>query len=204
MLFYQQTDLVLLQEFFMAIFLIIFLFLISILATVIIIRIYNIIRLAGSIVKSVEEEDFFPNSVNKIKAGIYANFIEELQKKYGVPRAKLYCFKGWLLVPQAGYFIKEQIATCIFSPFNKNRSIVLISENLLKIFSEDDIKWIICHEIGHINMRDLLFKIGLIHSQKYHMREEFAADEFAARLIGQEQSIATLQNPIKNINKKTR
>ena len=69
--------------------------------------------------------------------------VEEVSKKAGVPKPKV-------------YIIPTQTANAFATGPSKNKAVVAVTEGIMKILTPEELKGVLAHEIGHIKNRDML------------------------------------------------
>lgn len=69
--------------------------------------------------------------------------VEEVSKKAGIPKPKV-------------YIIPTQTANAFATGPSKKKAVVAVTEGIMKLLTPDELRGVLAHEIGHIKNRDML------------------------------------------------
>lgn len=157
--------------------------------------------------------DYFlaTHNTTKIKDGPFVDFVVQLNKKFGTPTVNLYLFakkenyielQGMPEPPEASFTLLIDHRVPKFSIF--------LPEDWSEKLKEDEIKWLICHELGHVNnfYKERILE-GYCTIKRYYKqifskdpvgnlfdpreKKEIWADNFAAKVVGRNRSVEILQ-----------
>jgi len=147
--------------------------------------------------------------VQEISSGAIKNFIKEMQGKNLCPKGvKIFLFSGAVIY----IFDFQAITTDNFPVFtistitNPSKSFIFINKDWFNdldnpLLTEEEVKWILCHEIRHItNFGAKIMGILLLRHigpksirEKMFLKEELDADSFASKVLGTETGIRLLE-----------
>ncbi|WP_456325523.1 zinc metalloprotease HtpX [Desulfonauticus submarinus] len=83
--------------------------------------------------------------VSEQEAPFLHQIIEELARKAGIPKPKI-------------YILPQDVPNAFATGRNPNTGVVAVTEGILKILSQEELKGVLAHEIGHIKNRDILIQ----------------------------------------------
>ncbi|WP_092064586.1 zinc metalloprotease HtpX [Desulfonauticus submarinus] len=83
--------------------------------------------------------------VSEQEAPFLHQIVEELARKAGIPKPKI-------------YILPQDVPNAFATGRNPNTGVVAVTEGILKILSQEELKGVLAHEIGHIKNRDILIQ----------------------------------------------
>jgi len=150
-------------------------------------------RLKKIAIKVILNDDVNPG-VRRVKNGPLKDFVHKLHRDYRTPLIQLYLFEKSIVILDDFYLYRNREAFGIYFFFNSAKSIILIPCKWLKKFDEEDIKFVICHEIRHASLWHLILKIRFFFNKKRGKEKtEMDANLFAAKILGKKQALKTIR-----------
>ena len=147
-------------------------------------------------IRQIFDKDINPH-LEEVRAGHLIVFIKKICAEHKITQVKLYVFDERIkfVSTLTGNQIVIAPLTIPLSPLSPRQYIFfprqwLESESL----DQDDLHFIICHEMGHLRIKQIFLKIRhFFNDQKFHEKREIDADSFAAKVLGKEICIKTLE-----------
>jgi len=144
-------------------------------------------------IKVILSNDINPG-VHRVRNGPLKDFVHKLHQDYKTPLIQIYLFEESVIISSNFSVRKNKEAFGIYLFFNPTKSIILIPCQWLKTFDEEDIKFVICHEIRHASLWQLILKIRFFFNKEKCTEEiEMDADLFAAKILGKKQALKTMR-----------